>query len=311
MRSCTRKIPSPKPLIEDSTMPKLYFSAFADEYSPLLDEQLEFLKANGFSHIEPRGIDGVNISKLDNAATNLMCEKIKKSGIRVYSLGTPIGKIGLDENFASHMEMAKRLLELGARLEAKALRIFSFYLPAGKDRKDCRGEVIDRLGQLIALADSYGIRLCHENEAKIYGESEQDCLEILKAFDGKLGCVFDMGNFVLDHREPMTAYRTLREYIDYFHIKDALKTGAIVPPGEGEGCIADILSDFLAYKKRDTIITLEPHLTTFDGLSGLVDKVEFENPYVYPDAKTAFLDATERLHKITTDIGDCHAKESR
>ena len=111
----------------------------------------------------------------------------------------------------------------------------------------------------------------------------------------------------------MTAYHTLREYIDYFHIKDALGTGAIVPPGEGEGCIADILTDFLAYKKRNTVITLEPHLSTFDGLSGLVDKVEFDNPYVYPDAMTAFLDATERLHQIVKNIreGDHHAKESR
>lgn len=288
-------------------MAKLYLSAFADEYSPNLDKQLDMLKKEGFSHIEPRGIDGVNISKLDAAATNLMCQKIKQSGIKVYALGTPIGKIKLDDDFEAHKEMTRRMLETGARLEAKALRIFSFYLPDGKDRKDCRDEVIDKLGQLMELADSYGIRLCHENEGRIYGENDLECLDLLEAFRGKLGCVFDMGNFVLDGTEPMTAYHRLREYIDYFHIKDALRTGAIVPPGAGEGCIAEIFADFLAYKKRDTVITLEPHLTTFDGLRGLVDKVKFENPYIYPDAETAFLDAAKRLKQIIQNIGDRHA----
>ena len=215
-------------------MARLILSAFADEYSPLLDRQLDMLKKEGFSHIEPRGIDGINISKLDAHSADLMCEKIKQSGIKVFALGTPIGKIGLDEDFGAHKELTRRMLDLGARLGAKALRIFSFYLPEGKDKKACREEVIDRLGQLIELADSYGIRLCHENEGKIYGENDLECLDLLKAFGGKLGCVFDMGNFVLGGTEPKAAYHRLREYIDYFHIKDALQTGAIVPPGAGE-----------------------------------------------------------------------------
>ena len=41
-------------------------SGFADEYSPIFDEQLAALDRLNVSHIELRGIDNVNISDLTN-----------------------------------------------------------------------------------------------------------------------------------------------------------------------------------------------------------------------------------------------------
>jgi len=106
-----------------------------------------------------------------------------------------------------------------------------------------------------------------------------------------------MGNFVLDGYNPMDAYQLLKEYVEYFHIKDALYAGAIVPAGKGEAQIKEILDAYKASGKKDTFITLEPHLQTFSGLNALRGKT-FENPYKYENQQMAFTDAVEKLKSI-------------
>ena len=107
-----------------------------------------------------------------------------------------------------------------------------------------------------------------------------------------------MGNFVLDGFKPYPdAYKLLGDYIEYFHIKDSLYAGAIVPPGKGEAQIKDILSDYKLNGKKDTFITLEPHLQTFSGLNALVGKT-FENPYKYKNQQEAFTDAVINLRSL-------------
>ena len=73
--------------------------------------------------------------------------------------------------------------------------------------------------------------------------------------------------------------------------------GAIVPAGKGEAQIREILADYKEKGKKDTFITLEPHLQTFSGLNALVGKT-FDNPYKYADQKAAFTDAVEKLRAV-------------
>ena len=154
------------------------------------------------------------------------------------------------------------------------------------------------LESLLVLAEKYGVVLCHENEAKIYGESPAYCLDILEHFGGRLKAVFDMGNFVLDGHDPYpNAYNMLREYIAYFHIKDSLFAGAIVPPGKGEAKIKEVLDDYRKTATATTFITLEPHLQTFSGLNALVGKA-FDNPYKFETKEIAFRTAYEELCKL-------------
>lgn len=282
-------------------MKNIVLSAFADEYSPDIDRQLEMLAENGIRYIEPRHLLGKNISELTEAEVKDGAARMKNAGIGVSSLGSPLGKVSLKADFCAHLEMAKRLMETANVMGTQRIRMFSFYLPAGTTRADCRGEVLDRLGQLLELAESYGITLCHENEAKIYGESPEDCLELLSAFGGKLRQVFDMGNFVLGQYKPYPeAYGLLKDYISYFHIKDSLYRGAIVPPGLGEASVAEILRDFAANTEKPCFATLEPHLETFDGLNRLTEQ-SFENPYKFESKEQAFLEAVRRMQAILTE----------
>lgn len=281
-------------------MPKFLLSAFADEYSASLDKQLEGLSLSGIRMIEPRFIDGANIAAISAKEATRVAKILDSAGISVYSVGSPIGKIALDGDHAAHLDSARQAFENAAILSAKRVRVFSYYLPTGVSRTDARREVIDRLGTLLELADEYGLTLCHENEARIYGESPADAHDLITSTGGRLRAVFDMGNLALMGYDPMSAYRLLAPYIEYFHIKDALSAGAIVPPGLGEAMIPEILR-LHAEDRANTVLTLEPHLETFSGLGRLTDST-FDNPYKYETPESAFLDAAARLKKIITAI---------
>ena len=278
-------------------MANLILSAFSDEYADGLEEQCKALNGFGISYMEMRGVNGKNVSTLTKAEVLEAKRTLLDYGIKISSIGSPLGKIKLDGDVAAHLEMAKRIFETANELDAKYIRMFSFYLPEGKEREECKGQVCDELEKLLLLADSCGVTLCHENEALIYGESPEKCLELVEYFEGKLKCVFDMGNFVLDGYNPMDAYKLLEKHVEYFHIKDALYAGAIVPAGKGEAQIKEILDAYKASGKKDTFITLEPHLQTFSGLNALVGKT-FENPYKYENQQVAFTDAVEKLKEL-------------
>ena len=275
---------------------RLILSAFADEYADGLKEQCEALNKFGIEYIELRGVNGKNVSTLTESEVKETKRILDDYEIRVSSIGSPLGKIDIKGDLNGHYETAKRVYETANILGAKNVRIFSFYSKETPFDK-CKGEIYDGIEKLVDLSDGTGLTLCHENEALIYGESPEKCLEIAEYFGGRMRCVFDMGNFVLDGYDPMAAYKLLSDYIEYFHIKDAFYSGEIVPAGKGEAKIKEILDDYKVNGGKDTFITLEPHLQTFSGLNALVGK-SFDNPYKYEDQKAAFTDAVEKLKDL-------------
>ena len=278
-------------------MSLIKLSAFADEYADSFAEQLTALNEFGIRYIEIRHVDKKNISVLSPEEVKTAKKLLDEHGVRASAIGSPLGKIRLDENMDAHMEMAKQVFESANVLGAKYVRMFSFYAPEGEDITSMKEQVAEALGRMLAIAKSAGVTLCHENEAKIYGDIPARCRELLDCFGGELKCVFDMGNFVLEGVDPYPAYELLKPYIAYFHIKDALAAGAIVPPGKGEAKIREILTAHSQTATDDFFATLEPHLQTFSGLNALVGR-SFENPYQYPDAKVAFADAVTKIKEL-------------
>ena len=279
-------------------MVDLKLSAFSDEYADGFAEQLSAMRDFGITHIELRHADKKNVSVLTADEVKEIKTMLDASGIGVSSIGSPLGKITLDGDMDAHLETARRVFETANTVGAKFVRMFSFYAPEGKEVTQMKGEVYDALEKLVLLARAHGVTLCHENEAKIYGDVPERCREIIDHFGGELKCVFDMGNFVLEGVDPYpAAYELLKKDIAYFHIKDALAAGAIVPPGKGEAKIREILAAHREYAKEDFFVSLEPHLQLFSGLNALVGR-SFENPYQYADAKSAFADAVTKLKEL-------------
>lgn len=279
-------------------MGKIILSAFADEHSESFEKQLQFLNESSIEYIEIRGVDGKNISDLSPAEVKACAEALKSSGIKAASIGSPLGKVSIDGNLDEHFEKAKRVFETAASLSCGLCRVFSFYIPEGKDPEAFSGKVTEGLAKMIELAENCGVTLCHENEHGIYGESPKRIRELLNTFGGKLKCVFDMGNFVLDGHKPYPdAYTLLRDDIKYFHIKDALSEGAIVPAGCGNACIKEILDAHMAYSANDFVVSLEPHLQTFAGFNALTDRT-FDNPYKFESKEQAFVEAIRHFRNL-------------
>ena len=246
---------------------KIKLCAFADEADPMLDGQIEAMVANNISLLEIRGVDKKNISAITPDEAKEIRNKLDASGISTWSIGSPAGKIKIGDDFDKELETFKRMLEVGAILDAKCIRLFSFFGTNAEAKYF--DEVCTKLNKYVELCKHYGIIPCHENEKSIYGEDALHCLEILKAVPG-LKAVFDPANFVQCGQDTLKAWDMLKEYVYYGHIKDADKDGNIVPPGCGIGHIAEYLPDFV--DRGCSVLTLEPHLSEFVGLSDLEEE---------------------------------------
>ena len=278
-------------------MVDIRLSAFSDEYAKDFEEQLAAMASFGIDTIELRFIDGENVSLLTREKRLAVKAALDRHGIKVCAIGSPLGKIRLDEDMDAHLALAKGVFETANLVGAKYIRIFSFYPPEGGDITLMKEEVIARLSRLLALAREYGVTLCHENEARIFGDIPERVRLLLDHFGGELQCVFDMGNYVLEGVEPYAAYELLKKDIAYFHIKDALYAGAIVPPGCGEAKIKDILFAHQQFTNNEFFVSLEPHLECFSGLNALVGRT-FKNPYKYENEKAAFTDAVQKFKEL-------------
>lgn len=279
-------------------MEKWILSAFADEHSSDLAGQIAALQSFGIGQIELRFLDGQNISQLTPSQARAAKALLDDGGIRVSAIGSPLGKINLADDFEAHLELSRQVFENAGILDTDKIRMFSFYLRPGETRSQCKGEVLDKLGAMLDLADSFGVKLCHENEGNIWGESPAQCLELMEAFGGRLRTVFDMGNYALQGHTPWPdGYELLKDYIAYFHIKDGFPDGAIVPAGMGQAHIREILHAHSAYTGAPVLLSLEPHLEVFDGYSTLVDH-KLNNRYQFPSKAAAFAEAVARTREL-------------
>lgn len=251
----------------------LRVSAFADEISPLIDEQIKVCLENGVSHIELRSVNGQNVLSLDPALCAEIKQKVKAAGMGFCAIGSPIGKVKIGEPFAPHFEKFKHAVELAIFFEAPLIRVFSFY-PAvnGQNVLPHRQEVLRRLQAMADYVQDKPVVLAHENERHIYGEMANCCLDIVESVNSpKLRHCFDFANFVQAGQHPSHAWSMLKSHTSHIHVKDALcQGGQVVPAGKGDGHLASILADAYAAGYRG-FLSLEPHLAhagQFHGFTG-------------------------------------------
>ena len=243
---------------------KIY--AFADEASANIDEQIKAMKENKLDGLEIRNVDGVNISRITKEKAKEVRKKLDDAGLRVWTIGSPIGKIDIEkDDFALHTEKFRHTLELADILGAENIRLFSFFTPA-ENRGSYKDKVIERLGAFCEIAKGSGITPCHENEKGIYGDIPERCLEIHKALP-EMKAIFDPANYVQCEVDTLKAWEMIKPYVKYLHIKDALADGKVVPAGKGIGNVKFILDDYI--RNGGDSVTVEPHLTVFDGLKAL------------------------------------------
>lgn len=279
---------------------KLY--AFADEASKQMEGQVAAMLRNGLDGLEIRGVDGVNVSNIPLEKAKEVRRMMDDNGLQVWSVGSPIGKVKLDEDFQAHLERYRHTLDIANILGSKNIRLFSFYMPKGENPALYRQQVIDRMGQILEIGRGTGITFCHENEKGIYGDTADRCLDLHQSLPELKG-IFDPANYVQCNEDTLRAWEMLKNHIHYLHIKDALPDGSVVPAGKGHGNVAVIIKNYLA--QGGTAITLEPHLKIFDGLKELEESGNASvvgSQYRYPSKNAAFDAAAAALKEILQEV---------
>lgn len=267
--------------------------AFSDEASDSVEGQITALSRNNIKLIELRSIGGVNVKDFTDEQAREYAKKLSENGIKVWSIGSPLGKIDIAENFSEYEKTVRRVYEIANIFECDKVRVFSFYNAYGESEK-----VFENLRRMVKIAGEYGITLYHENEKGVYGDVVGRVENIAANVSG-LKFVFDPANYVQEGEDVTAALKKVGKQTAYFHIKDAIKgSGEIVPAGEGDGEIEKLIS----LVKGDKVFTLEPHLSLFTAYAA-IDDTELKNKYHFATNDESFDFAVNALKNLLKKQG--------
>lgn len=216
------------------------------------------------------------------------------------AFASPIGKIFITQAFEKELELFKHILEIAHLLETKYIRMFSFFIPKGESPEVYREEVLKRWQAYCEAAKGKNITLLHENEKDIYGDTIERCYDLLTSLDCPyVKDTFDFANFIQVGEDTRQAYETLKDFIAYVYIKDATKTGEVVPAVKGIGEISVLLKK-LKDKNYEGYLSIEPHLGSFKGL----EKFELSETFkeLPEGGEKLFAIAVEAFREIEKEI---------
>jgi 3-dehydroshikimate dehydratase len=268
-------------------------SAFGDEISPDPEEQLAVMERSGIRHLELRSAAKTNVLDLTDMQVTELKALLDRRGFKVSAIGSPIGKIPIDQPFAPHLQRFKRALEMCRMFETRNMRIFSYYLPEDAEWDDWRRDVLDRIWDKLRLAEKAGVRLLHENEHRIYGDDPERVKDLMETIleqvsDGSFAAIYDPANYVVCGYDPWRAWQMTKPWTVHFHIKDWVRGETHArPAGEGDGRILDVMKDATA-AGFDGFATLEPHLLGGGPTGGTT------GPEQFPRAAEAFQQVLDR-----------------
>ena len=260
-------------------------SAFADEISPEPQIQIDVLKSCGVRHIEFRSIHQTNVLALSDRQIADFKELLDREGFKLSAIGSPIGKIRIDEPFEPHLEKFQRAIHLCKVFGTPNIRVFSYYPPENFDGDwtPWQNEVFSRMRTKAEIAQKQGVMLFHENEHRIFGDSPERIAALFAAVESpNLKAAYDPANFVFCGYDPLEGWKVSKAHTAHFHIKDWKKGephGSI--PGEGEGQIPAVMKEAVAMGYRG-FATMEPHLLGGGPTGGVT------GPELFPKAVAAF-----------------------
>lgn len=256
-------------------------SGFSDEIDASLGRQLKTVSDLGMRYICLRAADSIGIADYTlQAFCDTVLPRLNAANIQISCLGSPIGKISITDDAAYEKQCAQleTLCKICKAADCQYIRIFSFWMPHGKDPALFRQTVIDKLRGFARIAEKYHVTLLHENEKDIYGDTGIRCKDLLDSIASPaLKAAFDFANFVQCGEDTCDCWELLKKEVHDIHVKDAVYgKGENVLCGAGDGEIAEILKKAFSQDSFTGFLTLEPHLVLFDTLQSLEQKAAKE-----------------------------------
>ncbi len=270
--------------------PRVILSGFADESAnhKTAVEQFATFAAVGLQYYSVRFVDlgnGVkNVMQLTKSELTKIRQLENEYGLNVCSLGSPIGKVKLQDvedgtknrylPFKKYLDReVKKACELTHAFETKMIRGFSFYHPRGSDPREYLPQAVDQLGQIAETCHRSDLTFGLEVEANLVGHDGKMLREIFRKVDHPaMVLIFDGANIATQGYTPSEVfdeYNAMKPGLGWMHIKDykhpsatertthvdeeALKN--FVPADQGDSGHEAILKDF-----RDVVPKLEKKL---------------------------------------------------
>ena len=285
--------------------PRIILSGFADEgpADKKAESQLAMVSALGMSHYSLRFVNvgqGVkNVMQLTKREIRRLRRLHDDFGMKVSSIGSPIGKVKLEEvddgtgnayvPFKEYLKTVLRAVELAQEFETRLVRGFSFYHPRGTDARSYVDKVADRLSQIVEICARAGIYFGLEVEANLVGQNGQLLRKLFRKVNSDhLYLIFDGGNLTCQNMssvEVFEEYRAMKRGLGWMHVKDYQidpnlewagyvdeeRLRNFVPADRGDSGYEAILRDFKAkipglerkLRKQGipgVFLELEPHL---------------------------------------------------
>lgn len=260
-------------------MSDVVLTGFCDETSEdkNLERQFAVAAALGLEWISLRFFNlggGVkNILAADQSDLDQIRGLLDKYGLRVSSIGSPIGKIKLHDvqdgttnqfrPFEAYLDQeVERICAIAEFLQAPLVRGFSFYHPRGTAAQHHVAEAAPRLRAIAQRCRAKGLIFGLEVEANLIGQTGELVHELVtQAGVPNLVSIFDGANLVVQGHTASAVwkqYLAMRGSLGWVHVKDYQAeaqvgaTGghvdeeslsAFVPVGLGDAAYQQVLPD--------------------------------------------------------------------
>lgn len=268
-------------------------SAFADEISPNLDQQIATLVRLNVPGLDLRSVDGVNVLDLSDEQLREVASKCADNGLHVQAIGSPVNKVALSgTNQIQEFEKLKKAINAANLTGTKGIRIFSPEVPEAS-YEAAWSEVESWMAEQIDLAASEGVTLLHENDARFYGAYPAGSKKLFERFGSPtFRAAFDFANTVLiGYRAMDDWFPWILPHLHTLHIKDSIEAeNRVVPAGEGDGQMVQTIK-WLVAQGWSGPLTIEPHLASAGKFGG------FSGEQLFEEAVNALHRVLEEAHK--------------
>lgn len=241
-------------------------SAITDEVSQDLEVASKFAKSFNLNAVEIRNVwekpPHELLKELDRVKSILARYELEVSAV-----ASPFFKADLNnpEEYARHLEILEKCIELGKGLETNIIRGFTFWRNGTLDERI--DEIVEKFQKPLEIVEREGAVLAIENEPSTLVGNGRELAQFLDRIGSKsVRAVWDPGNDIWDPKGEIPypdGYNYVRGKIAHVHIKDGVRKGAdgkhqFVAFGDGE---IDYIGQLKALKKDgySGYVSLETH----------------------------------------------------
>ena len=277
-------------------------SAFSDEAGASADQQINALLRAGLRFIDIRNIDGHSITELPIEQAKIVKAKLDDHGITTQMLGSPIGKIQVDDELLLDIDKLNHLGEMAPIFGCGAVRIFSYYNQSELSHGEWQARTLERLETLRDRAEKMGLILYHENERHIFGDLGADVETMAALRNANFKLIFDFDNYQQSGEDVWATWLLLADRTDAIHLKDSTQDNRHVPVGQGNGQVEKILADAVA-RNWSGPLTLEPHLTHSQSVVSTGPSGQQNQAYSQMEPNESFNIAADAAKDLLAKVG--------